>query len=129
MLGWWGVGVSSGHIKVQFGPAKAAGQDLALLVKGWDGGQLCWFDPSVDLSSWYNSMATERNLIPSSGLLHASLLAHLRNKRETVAGRCMLTVAPGGKTSKPLDIFPKAHTNNWETCEGKSMPRESIIAE
>lgn len=82
MLGLWGVGISSGHTKVQPSQAYAAGQGLAPLVKGWAGGQLCWFDPSVDLSAWYNSLATESNLIPSSGLLHASLLAHPGNKRK-----------------------------------------------
>ena len=84
MLGLWGVGISSGHTKVQPSQAYAAGQGLAPLVKGWAGGQLCWFDPSVDLSAWYNSLATESNLIPSSGLLHASLLAHPGNKRKAV---------------------------------------------
>ena len=75
---------SSGHIKVQLSPAYAAGQGLAPLVKGWAGGQLCWFDPSVDLSAWVNSLATESNLTPSSGLLRASLLAHPGNKRKAV---------------------------------------------
>lgn len=36
--------------------------------------------PSVDLLSWFNPMATECNLIPSSGLL----LARTGIKRETV---------------------------------------------
>lgn len=74
------MGASSGHIKVWLSPSSAAGQNLAPLVKVWSRGQLCCFDPSVDLLSWFNPKATECNLIPSSGLL----LAQTGIKRETV---------------------------------------------
>lgn len=103
VLGLWGAGVSSGHIQVPFSPTQAAGQDLVLLVKGWDGGQLCWFDPSVDLSSWNNSMATECNLISSRGLLHATLLAHPGNKKEAVDDSAHIIISTG---RKPQNLWP-----------------------
>ena len=124
MFGLWGLGVSSGHIKVWFSPAQLAGQDLTLLVKAWSRGQLCWFDPSVDLLARYNPMATECNLISNSHLLRASFLAPTRNERETVGGSLHIHRF----YLKTSSHFPKG-LNYQETCESKTMPRKNIIVE
>lgn len=128
VLGLWGVGISSGHIKVQLSPAYAAGQGLAPLVKGWAGGQLCWFDPSVDLSAWGNSLATEPNLIPSSGLLQASLLAHPGNKRKAVDESLHIHHLYWVKPQN-LWMFSQRPTQKIGNLRRQPVPRESVIVE
>lgn len=78
---------SRGQLRVHQSVVRPSpGSGAGFGTMGYSMGQrpACWFDPTVDLLSWYNSMAKECNHIPSSGLLCVSLLAHTENKRETV---------------------------------------------